>query len=186
MKISFEIDSDNWHAHENDHGFRFIGFQPTATKSHANQDCVCLTFTDEDAGVGVQLVMSHASYRDFMLTVAKSRESIEFKQEEERREPMRKVDIFSGQLNNALAQAVARGTASLENVPGLLKLIIKEERWRSYTAEMTGQRMSSSTFRECTGPVAGSGEQFCRFEHSLRKRPGGYRASGEGVAYGYG
>jgi hypothetical protein len=56
--------------------------------------------------------------------------------------------IFSGQLNNALAQAVASGTASLENVPALRKTIIQEERWRSYTAEMSGQRMAFSTFRE--------------------------------------
>jgi hypothetical protein len=57
-------------------------------------------------------------------------------------------DIRSGQLNNALAQAVARGTSCLENVPGLLKKVIKEERWRSYTAEMSGQRMGFATFRE--------------------------------------
>ena len=39
---------------------------------------------------------------------------------------MRNEDIFSGQLNNALAQAVVRGTTCLENVPGLLKKVIKE------------------------------------------------------------
>jgi hypothetical protein len=57
-------------------------------------------------------------------------------------------DIFSGQLNNALAQAVARGTSALQSVPALLKTIIREERWRSYIAEMSGQRMAFSVFRE--------------------------------------
>jgi hypothetical protein len=57
-------------------------------------------------------------------------------------------DIRSGQLNNALAQEVACGTSALESVPALLKTIIKKESWRSYAAEMTGQRMAFSTFRE--------------------------------------
>jgi hypothetical protein len=35
-------------------------------------------------------------------------------------------DIFSGQLNQALTQAVARGTSALKNVPALLKKIIKD------------------------------------------------------------
>jgi hypothetical protein len=61
---------------------------------------------------------------------------------------MRNEATFSGQLNNALAQAVAGGTSALENVPVLLKKVIKEERWRSYTAEMSGQHMALSTFRE--------------------------------------
>lgn len=82
MKISFEITSDNWHAHENEHGFKFIGFQPTSSNIHANQDCVVMTFADDEAGMGVQIVMSHASYRSFLLTLAKSRETIEAKQEE--------------------------------------------------------------------------------------------------------
>lgn len=82
MTISFEIASDNWHAHENDHGLNFIGFQPTSSNIHANQDCVVLVFADDDAGMGVQIVMSHASYQNFLLTIAKSRETIVAKQEE--------------------------------------------------------------------------------------------------------
>lgn len=82
MKISLEIASDNWHAHENDHGFKFIGFQPTSSNIHANQDCVVIVFADDEAGMGVQIAMSHASYRSFLLTIAKSRETIEAKQEE--------------------------------------------------------------------------------------------------------
>ena len=57
-------------------------------------------------------------------------------------------NIFSGQLNHALSQAVARATASLESVPALLKTIIKEGRWRSYTAELSGQHVAFSTFRD--------------------------------------
>jgi hypothetical protein len=57
-------------------------------------------------------------------------------------------DIFSGQLNQALTQAVARGTSALKNVPALLKKIIKEDPWRSYTAEMSGRQVAFSTFRE--------------------------------------
>jgi hypothetical protein len=83
MKFTIEIDSKNWHCHENEHGFSFVGFQPTSTHIHANQDCVVLIFADDDAGLGVQLLMSHASYRDFMMAVAKSRETIEAKQEED-------------------------------------------------------------------------------------------------------
>jgi hypothetical protein len=56
-------------------------------------------------------------------------------------------DIFSGQLNQALAHGVARGTSALQSVPDLLKKIIKEDRWRSYTAEMSGRQVAFSTFR---------------------------------------
>lgn len=82
MTISFEITSENWQAHENEHGFKFIGFQPTSSNIHANQDSVVMVFADDEAGMGVQIVMSHASYRSFLLTIAKSRETIEAKQEE--------------------------------------------------------------------------------------------------------
>jgi hypothetical protein len=77
------VDSENWIEHENKHGFRWLGFQPTSTTVHANQDCVCLCFADEEAGAGVQIVMSHQSFREYMLTLAKGRETIEAKQDEE-------------------------------------------------------------------------------------------------------
>jgi hypothetical protein len=55
VKIHREIESENWHAHENDHGYHFIGFQPTSTTIHANPHCVVLTFADDDAGMGIQI-----------------------------------------------------------------------------------------------------------------------------------
>jgi hypothetical protein len=57
-------------------------------------------------------------------------------------------EIFSGQINNALAQAIARGTSALNNVPVQLKSVMKEGRWRSFTAEMSGQPMSFASFRD--------------------------------------
>lgn len=86
MRINFEIASENWHAHENDHGFKFIGFQPTSSNIHANQDCVVMVFADDEAGMGVQIVMSHASYRSFLLTIVKSRKTVEAKQDEHGKE----------------------------------------------------------------------------------------------------
>ena len=50
---------------------------------HANQDCFCLGFADEGTGTGVHIVVSHQSFREYMLTLAKARETIEAKQEEE-------------------------------------------------------------------------------------------------------
>jgi hypothetical protein len=58
-KIELEIDSENWFGHENEHGFRFIAFQPTSTQVFGNQDGVVLTFADDDAGIGFQLWLSH-------------------------------------------------------------------------------------------------------------------------------
>jgi hypothetical protein len=57
-------------------------------------------------------------------------------------------DIFAGQVNNALAQAVQRGTSALNSVPLLIKAVIKEGRWRGFTGERSGRRVSFATFAE--------------------------------------
>jgi hypothetical protein len=38
---------------------------------------------NERVGAGVQIVVSHQSFREYMLTLAKARETIETKQDEE-------------------------------------------------------------------------------------------------------
>ena len=78
-----KVNSENWIEHENEYGVRWLRFQPTQTTVHANQDCVCLCFADEKAVAGLQIVMSHQSFREYMLTLAKARETIEAKQDEE-------------------------------------------------------------------------------------------------------
>jgi hypothetical protein len=42
-----------------------------------------LGFADEGTGTGVHIVVSHQSFREYMLTLAKARETIEAKQDEE-------------------------------------------------------------------------------------------------------
>ena len=56
--------------------------------------------------------------------------------------------IRSGQIVQSLAGAVQRGASSLNNVPKLLTTIIEEQRWRSYTGEMTKNKVTFKTFRE--------------------------------------
>jgi hypothetical protein len=56
--------------------------------------------------------------------------------------------VFSGQLNQSLAGSIARGTSALDNVPALLKRIIQEEHWRSFTGERSGRHVTFATFRE--------------------------------------
>jgi hypothetical protein len=81
-------------------------------------------------------------------------------------------DMRAGQLNNALGQAVASGTSALGSVPVLLKKIIKEEGWRSYVAEMTGQRMTFSTFREfALARYPGLGSNFVDLSILCEKDP---------------
>jgi hypothetical protein len=83
VKIHLEIESENWHAHEKDHGYRFIGFQPTSTNIHANPHCVVLTFGDDDAGIGVQVCLTHQSWQEYLMALAKARETTEAKREYE-------------------------------------------------------------------------------------------------------
>jgi hypothetical protein len=77
-----EINSDNWYEHVNENGFQFLAFQPTSTNVYGNQDMVILTFADDEAGAGVQLALTHRSFREFLTAVAKARETFEAKQEE--------------------------------------------------------------------------------------------------------
>jgi hypothetical protein len=77
-----KVDSPNWHEHTNDHGFRFMGMQPTSTNIHANPHAVVITFADDEAGAGLQIAMTHQSFKDYLLSLAKIRETIEAKQEE--------------------------------------------------------------------------------------------------------
>jgi len=56
--------------------------QPTSTNIHANRDVVVITFADDHAGAGLQIAMTHQSFKDYLLSLAKTRETIEAKQDE--------------------------------------------------------------------------------------------------------
>jgi hypothetical protein len=77
-----KVDSPNWHEHINDHGFRFMGMQPTSTNTHTSQDAVVITFPDDHPGAGLQSIMTYESFKDYLLSLAKIRETIEARQEE--------------------------------------------------------------------------------------------------------
>ncbi len=64
----------------NSEGVKFHGFQPRQTNFHANPDAVVMTFTN-DAGEGLQIVLPHQSFKDFLLGCRYLREQIEAKQE---------------------------------------------------------------------------------------------------------
>jgi hypothetical protein len=74
--------SENWYEHTNDEGFHWIGFQPTGTKVHANEHCVVINFADEYEGRGFQAVLTHQSFKDFLMMLATARETIEAHQAE--------------------------------------------------------------------------------------------------------
>jgi hypothetical protein len=77
-----KVDSLNWHEHTNGHGFLCMGMQPTRTNIHANPHAVVITFADDEAGSGLQIVMTYESFKDYLLSLAKIRETIEAKLEE--------------------------------------------------------------------------------------------------------
>jgi hypothetical protein len=79
MEIS---DADNWHYRKTKTGFRWIGFQPTHFDVAANPDCVILSFKDNEVEAGVSVVLTHESFRDYLLMLTKARETFETKQEE--------------------------------------------------------------------------------------------------------
>jgi hypothetical protein len=78
-----EFESDNWQAHENKHGCKFIAFMPTGATVAGDLNVVVLAFCDEDAGVGVQVVLPQQRWQEFVMMVVKARETIEAKQEYE-------------------------------------------------------------------------------------------------------
>jgi hypothetical protein len=77
-----EVDSPNWHEYENAQGFRWLAMQPTEVKVHVNESLVVVQFADDQARAGLQTVMSHRAFREFVMTVAKARETLEAKLEE--------------------------------------------------------------------------------------------------------
>ena len=83
MKIHLEFESNNWIAHENKHGCKFVAFRPTGTTVAGDSDVVVLAFCDEDAGVGVQLYLPQQRWQEFVMMVVKARETIEAKQKSE-------------------------------------------------------------------------------------------------------
>jgi hypothetical protein len=74
-----EVDSPNWYEHENEKGFRWLGMQPITTDIHMNQGAVVVQFADDRAGAAFQVVMTHASFRDFVMIVVAAREKLEAK-----------------------------------------------------------------------------------------------------------
>jgi hypothetical protein len=49
---------------------------------YSDQDMVIITFVDDHAGAGVQLVLTNQCFREFLTAFAKARETFEAKQEE--------------------------------------------------------------------------------------------------------
>jgi hypothetical protein len=75
--------NQRWYERDNEHGFWLLGLNPSGTQISAYQDAVVLRFYDDDGHAGIEIPLTHASFKDFLAYVVHAREAIEAKQQEE-------------------------------------------------------------------------------------------------------
>lgn len=81
--------------------------------------------------------------------------------------------LYFDEITRSLSNAVARGEASLESVPGLLRMIVTKKMWKKRILSVTGEIVEFNNFEEfvTTLPPEGLGTSIRALKHLCSYEP---------------